>query len=99
MYPIFLFIHPFFVIDDSTHSLFKSEAARGVCRVMCFHPKSNVTLPLMSIEEILEVINAWIKELADLGVKYKWVQVFTLYLSITIFTLSFLDILTIKCVF
>lgn len=65
---------------------------------MCFHPKSNVTLPLMSNEEILEVINTWIKEFADLGVKYKWVQVLIFYLSSFIFAFSLLDILIIKCV-
>ena len=26
----------------------RSAAARGTCRVMCFSPKSNVTIPLMS---------------------------------------------------
>lgn len=63
------------VSDKPSHPLFKSEVAKGTCRVMCFHPKSNITLPLMSIEEILEVIEAWIKELLDLGAKFKWVQV------------------------
>lgn len=43
---------------------------------MCFHPRSNVTLPLMTIDDILEVINTWIKELEELGAKYKWVQVY-----------------------
>lgn len=37
--------------------LFTMAAARGVCRVMCFHPKSNITLPLMSHAEILAVID------------------------------------------
>ncbi|GBM37741.1 Galactose-1-phosphate uridylyltransferase [Araneus ventricosus] len=60
----------------SHHPLFKSEAAKGTCRVMCFHPKSNITLPLMTIEEIIQVINTWIKELLDLGAKFKWVQIF-----------------------
>ncbi|GBM37747.1 Galactose-1-phosphate uridylyltransferase [Araneus ventricosus] len=60
----------------SSHPLFKSEVARGTCRVMCFHPKSNITLPLMSVEEIIQVIDAWIKELLELGAKFKWVQIF-----------------------
>ncbi|XP_035232205.1 galactose-1-phosphate uridylyltransferase-like isoform X2 [Stegodyphus dumicola] len=62
--------------DKSTHPLFKAEAARGTCRVMCFHPKSNITLPLMSLDEILEVINTWVKEILDLGTNYRWVQIF-----------------------
>ncbi|XP_015919143.1 galactose-1-phosphate uridylyltransferase [Parasteatoda tepidariorum] len=58
------------------HPLFVSSSAKGVCRVMCFHPKSNTTLPLMSVQEILEVINTWIKEMVELGAKFKWVQIF-----------------------
>lgn len=36
--------------------LFKMGPAQGTCRVMCFHPKSNVTIALMKIEEIKQVI-------------------------------------------
>ncbi|GIY42203.1 galactose-1-phosphate uridylyltransferase [Caerostris extrusa] len=61
--------------DKSSHPLFKSEVAKGTCRVMCFHPKSNITLPLMSVVEIIHVINTWIKEFLDLGDRFKWVQV------------------------
>ncbi|XP_054710267.1 galactose-1-phosphate uridylyltransferase-like [Uloborus diversus] len=62
--------------DPSSHPLFQAQAAKGECRVMCFHPKSNVTLPLMKNEEILEVINTWIKEMLELRTKYKWIQIF-----------------------
>jgi Galactose-1-phosphate uridylyltransferase len=37
--------------------LFKMGNASGVCKVICFHPKSNTTLPIMSIEEIRKVID------------------------------------------
>lgn len=36
--------------------LFQMRAAAGTCRVMCFHPLSNRTLPLMSEAEIVAVI-------------------------------------------
>ena len=36
--------------------LFQMEAARGTCKVMCFHPKSNVTIALMKVDEIVKVI-------------------------------------------
>ena len=36
--------------------LFHMEAARGTCRVMCFHPKSNVTIAIMQVPEIKEVV-------------------------------------------
>ncbi|KAH9420484.1 hypothetical protein DERP_000910 [Dermatophagoides pteronyssinus] len=60
--------------DDS--QLFRVQPARGRCRVMCFHPSSRLSLPLMSIDEILAVINAWIGELLKLGPIYRWVQIF-----------------------
>lgn len=41
----------------SNDLLFQMESARGTCKVMCFHPKSDVTLPLMTVPEIREVID------------------------------------------
>lgn len=37
--------------------LFQMGQAQGTCRVMCFHPKSNKTLPVMTLGEIELVIN------------------------------------------
>ena len=50
----------------------RSAEARGTCRVMCFSPKSNVTLPLMSVPEIQAVIDTWISEMRELGAKYRY---------------------------
>ncbi|XP_027206816.2 galactose-1-phosphate uridylyltransferase [Penaeus vannamei] len=62
--------------QESNDPLFQSAPARGTCRVMCFHPKSNLTLPLMTCQEIKTVIDEWIKQMLDLGKKYTWVQIF-----------------------
>ncbi|XP_058551023.1 galactose-1-phosphate uridylyltransferase isoform X2 [Neofelis nebulosa] len=59
----------------SDHPLFQAEAARGVCKVMCFHPWSDVTLPLMSVPEIRTVVDAWASVTEELGAQYPWVQV------------------------
>ena len=67
--------------EDSPSPLFQAAAARGTCRVMCFSPKSNLTLPLMSQAEIKEVINTWVAEMVALGKKYKWIQIFENILS------------------
>uniref|UniRef100_A0A0K8RJJ8 Galactose-1-phosphate uridylyltransferase n=1 Tax=Ixodes ricinus TaxID=34613 RepID=A0A0K8RJJ8_IXORI len=56
--------------------LFRMAEAKGTCRVMCFHPCSNVTLPLMAHEEVETVIDEWASQTAELGKKYTWVQVF-----------------------
>lgn len=43
---------------------------------MCFHPRSDLTLPLMSSEEIRNVVDEWTRQVEELGAKYEWVQVF-----------------------
>ena len=49
--------------DDDQDPLFLSAGARGKCKVMCFSPKSNVTIPLMSVEEIKLVVDTWVNEI------------------------------------
>lgn len=61
---------------ESNDPLFQITSASGTCRVMCFHPKSNKTLPVMTPKEIRTVIDAWIEQFKDLMIKYTWVQIF-----------------------
>ena len=42
---------------------------------MCFHPWSDMTLPLMSNEEIRAIIDKWADIIEDVGKDYAWVQV------------------------
>jgi UDPglucose--hexose-1-phosphate uridylyltransferase len=58
------------------HPLLLSSSAKGTCRVMCFHPRSDLTLPLMEVEDIRKVIDQWAEQITDLGSRYEWVQVF-----------------------
>lgn len=44
-------------------------------KVMCFHPWSDVTLPLMKKHEIVKVIDKWAELVHELGAVYPWVQV------------------------
>jgi UDPglucose--hexose-1-phosphate uridylyltransferase len=60
-------------IDDD---LFKMKPAKGACKVMCFHPYSDLTLPTMKQEEIVQVIQTWITMFKELKQKYEWVQIF-----------------------
>lgn len=64
-----------FLTEVSDDPLFQSAAAQGTCKVMCFHPWSDITLPLMEIKDIKAVVDAWADLNADLGQKYAWVQV------------------------
>jgi galactose-1-phosphate uridylyltransferase (family 1) len=43
---------------------------------MCFHPHTNVTLPLMTEKEIIEVVDVWAEQVTDIGKRMRWVQLF-----------------------
>ncbi|XP_003389143.2 PREDICTED: galactose-1-phosphate uridylyltransferase-like [Amphimedon queenslandica] len=60
----------------SKHPLLQAAPAGGSCRVMCFHPRSDVTLPLMTTPDITKVIDEWAVQTEDLGSTHEWVQVF-----------------------
>jgi UDPglucose--hexose-1-phosphate uridylyltransferase len=52
------------------------ENLRGTCRVICFSPYHNLSLPEMDQEEVRLVIDVWAGQTAELGLTYPWVQVF-----------------------
>ena len=62
--------------DDDEDELFRTEPASGTCRVMCFHPKSNVTVPLMTAVEMEAVVDRWAEQARELGERFRWVQIF-----------------------
>jgi UDPglucose--hexose-1-phosphate uridylyltransferase len=47
--------------------LMLAEGESGVCRVVCFSPRHDLTLARMKIAEIVQVIEAWIAEAKALG--------------------------------
>lgn len=61
---------------EPAHPLLQSQAVQGVCRVMCFSPRHDLTLPEMSLPEIRGVVDTWAAQMAELGQTYRWVQVF-----------------------
>lgn len=61
---------------DTKHPLLKYGEAKGECKVMCFHPHTNVTLPLMTEKEIRAVVDEWAVQCVELGAKFNWVQLF-----------------------
>ncbi|KAG5899589.1 hypothetical protein JTB14_022917 [Gonioctena quinquepunctata] len=62
--------------EESKDPIFQTKSAKGTCRVICYHPHSNVYLTNLSIEEVVTVIEEWINQLNDLGKKFAWVQIF-----------------------
>lgn len=62
--------------EKTDDPLFQSAQACGESRVICFSPDHSKTLPLLSAEEIFEVIQVWQQQAEELGQKYQWVQIF-----------------------
>jgi len=56
--------------------LFRAESAQGTCRVICFSPKHNLTLPDLPAVDIEQIVSVWMAETAKLGLQYMWVQIF-----------------------
>jgi len=59
-----------------SHPLLRAEAEPGTCRVICFSPRHDLTLPEMPLAEIEAVIAVWIAQTVELGQRHRWVQVF-----------------------
>jgi UDPglucose--hexose-1-phosphate uridylyltransferase len=59
-----------------THPLLRSESERGACRVICFSPRHDLTLPEMDLPGIRRVVDVWAEQVVDLGKTNRWVQVF-----------------------
>jgi UDPglucose--hexose-1-phosphate uridylyltransferase len=47
--------------------LLVAEPARGLCRVLCYHPDHSLTLARMTQPEIRRVVDAWTREYEELG--------------------------------
>jgi UDPglucose--hexose-1-phosphate uridylyltransferase len=62
----------------SDHSLLASVPERGLCRVVCFSPRHDLTLPELDLAAVENVITTWTEQSVDLGKKdfVKYVQVF-----------------------
>jgi UDPglucose--hexose-1-phosphate uridylyltransferase len=60
----------------SSNPLLQMQDVRGLCRVMCFSPRHDLTLPEMALDAIRHVVDVWAAQTADLGQSYQWIQVF-----------------------
>lgn len=63
-------------IAKSSHPLLQTGHVEGTCRVMCFSPRHDLTLPEMDVADINTVINVWAEQTIEMGKRYAWVQVF-----------------------
>jgi UDPglucose--hexose-1-phosphate uridylyltransferase len=69
---------PRFASDEAGAGLLVAEGESGVCRVICFSPRHDLTLAKMSVEEIRTVVEVWAEQSAELGAREDigYVQIF-----------------------
>jgi len=54
-------------LDASSRRLRLAESEAGVCKVMCFSPRHDLTLARMSVNEIGRVVDVWAEQYSELG--------------------------------
>ncbi|MFC2136770.1 UDP-glucose--hexose-1-phosphate uridylyltransferase [Bacteroidota bacterium] len=70
-----LFETPTGEIDDG---LFQVKSDKGICKVICFSHRHDLTIPEMKVEDIRNVIDVWVEEYVSLGSEkhINYVQIF-----------------------
>src|SRR5271166_31282 len=64
---------PAFVQEPSLSPLLVAESARGLCKVLCFHPNHSLTLASMTRTQIRCVVDAWTQEYKELA-NLDWIE-------------------------
>lgn len=59
--------------DDSGRELMLSESEAGICKVLCFSPRHDLTLAGMTVPEITRVVDVWIEQFVEIG-SLPWVN-------------------------
>ena len=58
---------------ESPSNLIRSKPARGLCKVLCYHPDHSLTLARMTRKEIRPVVDAWAAQYEELAA-IDWIQ-------------------------
>lgn len=81
----FVFTNDFAALTQNTPAgslekgnLLRAEPELGICRVICFSPRHDLTLPQLPISDIVKVIELWQQEYRSLGGRpeINYVQIF-----------------------
>ena len=59
--------------SENESGLLVAETEAGVCRVVCFSPRHDLTVPRMSVREIRKVIDVWVAQFSELE-KTGWIK-------------------------
>ncbi|GHE36615.1 UDP-glucose--hexose-1-phosphate uridylyltransferase [Sphingobacterium griseoflavum] len=76
----FVFVNDFSALLEDTaldafneEDLLQAETERGICKVISFSPRHDLTLPEMSAAEIKSVVDLWQREFRELSA-YEWIK-------------------------
>jgi UDPglucose--hexose-1-phosphate uridylyltransferase len=61
---------------EGPQSILALRPEPGVCRVLCFSPRHDLTLAELPESDIELVIEGWVEQSRELGERFAWVQVF-----------------------
>lgn len=54
-------------VSEGPGSIIRAESSRGICRVICFSPRHDLTISRMDSEDIIKVIRLWKEQYLELG--------------------------------
>ena len=63
-------------VEEREHPLLQAHAQPGTSRVLCFSPRHDLTLAMMSPPQIVPVVDLWASQVKELSRDYAWVQLF-----------------------
>ncbi|MEO9801681.1 MAG: UDP-glucose--hexose-1-phosphate uridylyltransferase [Reichenbachiella sp.] len=81
---VFAFTNDFAALQSEIPSggfengLLQSKSERGICKVICFSPRHDLTIPEMEVDQINQVVNLWIDQCREIGKLefIKYIQIF-----------------------
>jgi UDPglucose--hexose-1-phosphate uridylyltransferase len=72
----FAALRPDTPLTEWSDGLLRAEGQHGTSRVICFSPRHDLTLTSMPPGDVRAVVDVWAAQTAELGDRYRWVQVF-----------------------
>jgi len=65
-------------MDLNENDLLIAKSERGICKVICFSPRHDLTIPEMDVNDIKKVVDLWVNQYDELGsiAWVKYVQIF-----------------------
>lgn len=56
-------------VDEQVQGLMRVKEERGLCKVICFSPDHALTMPEMSVDELVRVVAVWKREFEELAAR------------------------------